>query len=315
MKAKGGDKEKRMKAELTIGPLLFHWPAEQKRDFYFRIADEAPVDTVYLGEVICSKRAPFFEKHYSEVAERLQRAGKKVVFSTLAEIMTKRERKMTEDMCALDDVTVEANDAAALYHLRGKPHHIGLFLNTYNEDTLTYMAQNGATHFTLPPELPAQSLAVLGVKAKELNVSLEVQVYGRLPLALSARCYHARAHGRVKDNCQFICEKDPDGMELKTLNDKPFLVINGIQTLSYRCLNLMQEMEEMQNAGINAFRLSPQNHDMVDTVRMFRDVLDYKRTPEDAIMQLEEIGMSTSFANGFYHGNTGHKWTEVKKAS
>ena len=50
-----------MTAELTLGPILFHWPADKKRDFYFQIADESPVDTVYIGEVICSKRSPFFE--------------------------------------------------------------------------------------------------------------------------------------------------------------------------------------------------------------------------------------------------------------
>ena len=42
-----------MAAELTIGPIAYHWPAGRKRDFYARIADEAPVGTVYLGEVIC----------------------------------------------------------------------------------------------------------------------------------------------------------------------------------------------------------------------------------------------------------------------
>ncbi|MCB1784587.1 MAG: U32 family peptidase, partial [Alphaproteobacteria bacterium] len=77
-------------AQLTMGPILFHWPADKKRDFYFRIADEAPVDTVYIGEVVCSKRAPFFEAHCDEVAERLTKAGKKVVFSSLAEIMIPR---------------------------------------------------------------------------------------------------------------------------------------------------------------------------------------------------------------------------------
>jgi collagenase-like PrtC family protease len=200
---------------ITMGPVLFHWPAEQKRDFYFRVADEAPVDTVCLGEVICSKRAPFFEAHYAEVAERLASAGKTVVFSTLAETMTKRERKMIAGMCADGDYPVEANDSAALYHLRGKPHRIGPYINVYNEDTLALLAGYGATHVALPPELPGEALRVMGVAARALDVGLEVQVYGRVPLALSARCYHARAHGRVKDNCQFVCEQDPDGMELK----------------------------------------------------------------------------------------------------
>ena len=40
-------------SELTLGPVLFNWNPERWRDFYFRIADEAPVASVYLGEVIC----------------------------------------------------------------------------------------------------------------------------------------------------------------------------------------------------------------------------------------------------------------------
>jgi collagenase-like PrtC family protease len=301
-----------MNAHLTIGPILFHWDADKKRDFYFRIADEAPVEKVYLGEVICSKRAPFFEQHYSEIAERLEKAGKKVVFSSLAEIMIKRERKMTEGMCELEDYNVEANDAAALYHLRGKPHYIGPYVNAYNEDTLTHLALNGATHITLPPELPGESLAVLARKANTLDLSLEVQVYGRLPLALSARCYHARAHGRVKDNCQFVCEQDPDGMELKTLADKPFLAINGIQTLSHTYLNLMHELADLQDMGIPYFRLSPHSFDMVKTAELFRDVIDQKSTPAEAAARLEETGLKGPFSNGFYHGAEGHKWVSAK---
>ncbi|MEH6359796.1 MAG: hypothetical protein V7761_03595 [Amylibacter sp.] len=85
--------------KLTLGPILFHWRAQQKIDFYARIADEAEIDTVYLGEVICSKRSPFFDKHYAEMTERLERGGKTVVFSTLAEVMLKRERNMMAGFC------------------------------------------------------------------------------------------------------------------------------------------------------------------------------------------------------------------------
>ena len=71
--------------ELTLGPNLFNWAPQTWRDFYFRIADEAPVSVVYLGETICSKRAPLFTDHYEAVSERLAAAGKTVVHSTLGE--------------------------------------------------------------------------------------------------------------------------------------------------------------------------------------------------------------------------------------
>lgn len=299
-----------MSAQLTIGPVLFYWPSDKWRDFYFRIADEAPVETVYVGEVVCGKRAPFYEPLYDEVMTRLKRAGKKVVFSTLAEVMISHDRKIVERMCCLEGQLIEANDASALFHLSGRPHAIGPFINVYNEDTLAFLSLNGAEHVCLPFELPAPALSIIAKKANELVVTTEVQVYGRTPLALSARCYHARAHGRIKDNCRYVCGENPDGMELKTLQSKPFLAVNGIQTMSYTCLNLMQEMEEMASMGISHFRLSPQNHDMIETANLFRAVLDKTMAPEEASTRLRKTGMEAPFSNGFYHKTEGYLWRE-----
>lgn len=300
-----------MKSRLTMGPILFHWPAEQKRDFYFRLADESPVDTVYLGEVVCSKRIPFFEKYYPEIIERLQASGKKIVLSTLAEVTIKYDQQSVENICAMKDVLIEANDVSALLYLSGQPHAIGPFVNVYNEDTLSVLAGKGAIHVTLPPELTARAIKVLGKKSQDLDITLEVQVYGRIPLALSTRCYHARAHDRVKNTCNFVCEQDPDGMLLKTLNNEPFLAINGIQTLSHSCLNLLQELDELRSMGINAFRLSPHNHDMVQTAQLYRDVLDGKISALEASSRLEVTGLAAPFANGFYHRQKGHRWLEI----
>lgn len=309
MQAKNGDEN--MLDELTLGPILFHWPAEKKRDFYFQIADEAPIDTVYIGEVICSKRSPFFEPYYEEITDRLQKSGKKVVFSSLAEVMIPRERKMTEGLCSLDLYEIEANDTSALYHLRETPHRIGPFINVYNENTMTFLASKGAKHFTLPQELPAPVISTMAQQANKIGITLEVQVYGRVGLALSARCYHARSHNRMKDNCQFVCEEDPDGMPLSTINGTPFLSINGIQTLSYHCMTLLNEISEMQKMGIHTFRISPHNHDMIRTSILYRDVLDNKTTPQKALSELKKVGLQVPFSNGFYHGTDGYRWIKA----
>lgn len=294
--------------QLTMGPVQFHWPVQQWKDFYKRVADETPVDVVYIGEVVCSKRAPFYEPLYEEITAYLQKSGKKVVFSTLAEVMIKHDRKMVSGMSALKDAMVEANDASALFHLSGRPHRIGPFLNVYNENTMSFLVLNGAEHLCFPPELPRQSLRVLAIRANQLGITTEIQVYGRIPLALSARCYHARAHGRVKDNCQFVCEKDQDGMELKTLQGKPFLAINGVETMSYTCLNLIQELEDLQNIGINHFRISPHSHDMVAVATIFRDVLDKIMDVQEAVSALIALCPNIPFSNGFYHKHSGHQW-------
>ncbi len=297
-----------MSAKLTVGPILFHWDKDKKLDFYARIADEAPVDTVYLGEVICSKRTPFFEDHYDEVATRLKKAGKKVVFSTLSEVMIKRDRKIVEGFCELSgEEEIEVNDASALWHISGKSHRIGALMNVYNEETLKYLVSRGANHICLPAELPRESIEILSKEAQKLNVSLEMQVFGRMSLALSARCYQARTHGRIKDNCQFVCEEDVDGMELKTLTGDPFLSINGIQTLSNNYLNLAGEISDMVDMGISYFRLSPHSNDMVETANIFDRLLKGKITAGEAIEKVKESGVDAPFANGFYHHESGYK--------
>ena len=291
---------------LTLGPILFHWPAQQKLDFYARIADEAPIDTVYLGEVICSKRAPFFERHYGEVVERLECGGKKVVFSSLAEVMLKRERKMMEEFCAIRDHEIEVNDTSAFWHLTDHPHRIGPLMNVYNEETMSYLAEREATHFCLPIELPRTAVKVLCQHAERLGVTTEVQVFGRASLALSARCYHARAYDRIKDNCQFVCEEDPDGMPLNTLSGQEFLTVNGIQTLSQTYLNLLPEAGDLRALGVTDFRLSPHTQDMVAVAQIFRDVLDGNVSSEAGQIRLNAMQIPAPFSNGFWHGQPGH---------
>lgn len=297
-------------AELSVGPVLFNWPPETWRDFYLRVADEAPVETVYVGEVVCSKRIAYIEHLYETVADRLGRAGKQVIFSTLAEVMTKHDRRAVARLCDDDRGLVEANDAAALKLLRDRPHAVGPLFNVYNEDTLEFVARRGAVRVTLPPELPATGVAAMARSAARLGVVSETLVYGRVPLALSARCYHARAHGRVKDNCEFVCGQDPDGMALRTLDEQTFLVINGTQTLSHACLNLAGEMASMVEMGVDVLRLSPHSHDMVLVARLFRDVLDGSRTPADVTARLAETGLDAPFCNGFHHGAAGHAWIQ-----
>ena len=296
---------------LTLGPVLFNWPVETWRDFYYRVADEAPVDRVYIGEVVCSKRAPLFRTCLPDVVDRLRNAGKEIVFSTLAEVVSGTDRKCLESVACAGDILIEANDMSALWHLDGNPFIAGPYLNVYNEDTLEFLAGKGAVHVTLPPELPRSAIAALIEKAGELKLTLEVQVHGRMPLALSARCYHARAHGLNRDSCRYVCDRDPDGMLLRTLDGKPFLVINGVQTLSYTCLNLVQEMNALADVGVDAFRISPQSSGTVEAARIFHCCLKGQMTADEALIRLGETEFDAPFANGFHHGAEGHHWRSV----
>ena len=294
------------KPVLTLGPMLFHWQGADWRDFYFRLADEAPVDEVYLGETVCSKRQPFIEPHIAEVAERLQGSGKRVILSSLTLVTLERERRSVRELAAQDDLLVEANDLSALQALAGRPHAVGPMINVYNGPTAALLARQGATVICLPPELPASSIAQIARSAP--GPAYEVFAFGRVPLAISARCAHARAKGLAKDNCQFVCSQDPDGLAVSTLKGQPFLAMNGVQTVSFTCQALLSELSTLAAGGVSRFRLSPQRCDMAAVARLYRDVLDGALDPAEASDRLRALAPDLPLSNGFLHGAPGAQW-------
>jgi collagenase-like PrtC family protease len=297
-----------MTAVLTLGPVLFNWDSEALRDFYFRIADEAPVDIVHVGEVVCYKRAPFRDRHMPEIVERLGRGGKEVVLSSLALVANDREAAAMEELAQQPEMLVEANDLGMVRALAGRPHTIGPFVNVYSEATLRLLAAGGAVRACLPPELPASSLTAL---ARLSPIPLEVLAFGRIPLAISARCFHARAHGLHKDGCRYVCGEDPDGLDVRTLDGQPFLTVNGTQTLSHTCLDLIRELDALTRAGIARIRLSPQRLDMVAVARVFRDVLDGRIDAGEGESTIACLAPGMTFANGFFHASEGHRYIEA----
>ncbi len=286
---------------LTLGPLLYHWPADEWADFYARIADEAPVDCVYMGEVVCSKRLPVYADRIPEAVDRLRRGGKEVVLSSQILVTLQRERRLCRDL-AEEDI-VEVNDISMLAHLEpGRRFDVGPFVNVYNEHTLAFLAARGARRVCLPPELPQSSVCRIAAGARGTGAEVEILAFGRVPLAISARCYHARIHGLSKDSCQYVCGNDPDGLEVDTLDGERFLAVNGVQTLSHSCRQMFDSLEDLRSKGVGSFRLSPQHCDMVAVCELFRCVLDGQMTPGAASRELAQLMPGTVFSDWFDGG-------------
>jgi O2-independent ubiquinone biosynthesis protein UbiV len=297
------------KACLTLGPLLYHWSPEQRRDFYFKIADEAPVDCVYFGEVICSKREPFFVDSFDEVAGRLKRAGKQVVISTIGLVTAPREMTEIKERAASDDL-VEANDVACLQALHGKPHVIGPLINVFNEGAREFVIRKGAVRIVLPVEAPATSIKVLA----DTPVETEVLVFGRQTLSIAMRCYHARSHGLTKDSCNFVCGLEPNGLPATTVDGDDLLTISGTSTQGHGYAVLLNELGELREWGVTHFRLSPQDMDMVSTARIYRDTLDGNLSATEAQARLKQLCGDIPFVNGFYYAREGLTWLERRAA-
>lgn len=293
-------------ARLTLGPLLFHWPAAKRRDFYLRIADEAPVDTVYLGEVVCSKRESAFEQYYDEAVSRLQTAGKTVVHSTLALVTTPREVRDLRESAARG-LLVEANDVACLDVLAGAPHVVGPYINVINERTRDVLASQGAVRIVLPVELPERSIRTIAAGAGA--TAIEVHAFGRQPLSVATRCYHARSHNLSKDHCQLVCGLDADGLTATSVAGEDVLTINGTQTLSFGYGVVLDPIERLRESGVGYFRLSPHDLDMVRVATLYRDLLDRRTDSAAVTAELRALLQGRPLINGFVRGHAGMTWS------
>lgn len=294
--------------KLSLGPILYFWDKETLFDFYQQIA-ASPVDIVYLGETVCSKRRLMRDEDWLEIAARLESAGKHVVLSTLTLIEANSELSKLKSICKNETYTVEANDMAAVNLLSGNQAFVtGPAINIYNARTLKVLAKQGLKRWVFPVELSRDTLADMQKQCPE-GVETEVFVYGRLPLAFSARCFTARSHNMQKDDCQLRCLDDPDGLLLSTREDDPFLVLNGIQTQSAKSCNLVAELEDMTQLGVDILRISPQSTSTVDIINIFHDCLHGNKSIQDASDELESLS-PTGTCNGYWHGGAGMESVE-----
>ena len=292
--------------KLSLGPILYFWPREQVIDFYKQVAGW-PIDIVYLGEVVCSKRRALKLDDWLAIADELRATGKEVVLSTLALLEAESELKTLRRIIDNGEYPVEANDMAAVQLAAGKlPFVAGPHLNIYNCESLSLMHGAGATRWVMPVELSRDTLQVL-LDGCPSELETEVFAYGRLPLAFSARCFTARNEGLPKDDCQLRCADYADGIVMRSQEEQEFLTINGIQTQSATTACLLDALPEMAAMGVDVLRISPQSQHMAEIVDIFYEVLDGEVTTEEGVANLHKMASGT-LSNGFWYGEPGMAW-------
>ncbi|HEY5718605.1 MAG TPA: U32 family peptidase [Motiliproteus sp.] len=279
--------------KLSIGAVQFFWPRDKVYDFYRQLAEQ-PVDVIYLGEMVCSKRRELKTQEWIDLGRELVSAGKQVVLTSLALIEAESELKTLRRLCDNGELWVEANDMGAVQMLseRKLPFVSGSPINIYNARSLQALYKRGMRRWVMPVELSGATLANILTDAQTLGfadqIETEVFSYGHLPLAYSARCFSARARNLPKDNCQFVCLEHPQGMLLRSQEDQAVFTINGIQTLSGQVYNLLPEVAQMREMGVDLVRLSPRPDAMVEVIQQYRSQLDGGATaiptiPVDAV--------------------------------
>lgn len=288
--------------KLALGPLLYYWPRQRTLDFYAAVA-ATPIDIVYLGETVCSRRHELRLPDWLNIAEQFAAAGKEVVLSTQTLIESESDLKTLRRITANGRFMVEANDMGAVSLMTGSPFVASPHLNVFNPRTLAFLATLGATRWVAPLEMSRTTLAAMQ-RERPAGMQTEIFGYGRLPLAFSARCFTARHHNLQKDSCEFRCIDYPDGLNLRSREGRPFLVFNGIQTQSAQIQNLIREIDDLAQAGVDVLRISPQATHTPEIIALFRQCLTRSIGAAQAALQMEAL-MPGDACNGYWHGKPG----------
>jgi collagenase-like PrtC family protease len=293
--------------KLSLGPLLYYWPRETIFAFYEAMA-ATPLDVVYLGETVCSRRHELRLSDWLDIARMLQDAGKQAVLSTQVLIESGSDVSVLHKIADNAEFTVEANDMGAVRCLSGqtpgRPFVAGPHLNLYNAPSLLWMAQLGASRWVMPLEMAQDALAAMLVN-RPAGLETEVFAYGRMPLAYSARCFTARHRNLPKDDCRFSCMDHADGLPLRTRESEGFLVLNGTQTQSARVYNLANELATMGAMGVDLVRLSPQAQHMAQIIALFDEARGAAQPVAVDYVERMQPFMPDLPCNGYWFGRPG----------
>ena len=298
---------------LSIGPVLYYWSRETLLNFYADVA-ESSADSVVLGELVCSRRCEMKTSDWLALAADLASAGKEVVLATQALIESESDLRTLRRIAEQGDFMVEAGDASALQVLAGMKARfvLGPHINVYNQPALQQYIAMGAARWVAPVELPLSDVAIINAQGALLPT--EMFAYGRMPLAFSARCFTARHYRLSKDQCEFRCRDDADGLLLSTSDGAPFFVLNGIQTQSAAQQCLIEDRAALLAAGVSRLRLSPSSQGFGEVIKAFDAVMNQGADAEAALTELKSASLPGGLVNGFAHARAGMEWTAMEES-
>lgn len=282
--------------KLSLGPLLYYWPKQSVEQFYQQ-ALNSEADIIYLGETVCSKRRELKTGDWINLAKALNKQGKEIVLSSMALLEAPSEVKVLKQLCENGELSVEANDVGAIQLLSELkvPFVCGPAINCYNAAVLKIFVNKGMQRWVMPVELSRDWLVKIVADCENLGFrsqfEIEVFAHGFMPLAYSARCFTARSENKGKDDCALCCIKYPQGRPTTTQEGQQVFVLNGIQTQSGYCYNLINDIPSMQGL-VDVARVSPSDIQAFTILKQYRDALT---------TGIEPVKLAAKECNGFWH--------------
>lgn len=264
--------------QITLAPSPHPWTPDVTSAFYSAL-EKAPIDTVVLGETVCSQRDNLSVEAWIELGTKLSAADHAVRLATPILVDSPAAMTLTQEICGQFRFPVEASDttAIALLHAQRRPFATSPALSVYNAHSLHELVRWGLTHWCVPIELSRSNLLHLttvwaSAFPGTVLPGIELTVYGYPMLSCSARCFTAQAYSRHRAHCEQICRCHPAGMTVNSLEEMRLFLINGPQVCSGELCNLLPCLDDIRQIEIPAVRIIPFSADPAPLLELVHSI-------------------------------------------
>ncbi|MGG3798217.1 peptidase U32 family protein [Metabacillus fastidiosus] len=287
---------------------------------------EAGADAFIVGEQRYGLRlaGEFSRDDIKQAVQIAHKAGKKVYVAMNAIFHNEKVDELADYLSFLNEVSVDAvvfGDPAVLMTAREVAPDMKLHWNTEttatNWYTCNYWGRKGAKRAVLARELSMDAI----IETKEnAEVEIEVQVHGMTCMFQSKRTllgnyfeYQGKAleiENRRQNKNMFLVDDERDN-KYPIFEDE-----NGTHIMSPNDICIIDELEEMMEAGIDSFKIDgvlKSSEYIVEVTKKYRQAIDlcaednekYNEIKDDLLEEIEEIQpINRRLDTGFFFKET-----------
>ncbi|MED4453398.1 peptidase U32 family protein [Metabacillus fastidiosus] len=287
---------------------------------------EAGADAFIVGEQRYGLRlaGEFSRDDIKQAIQIAHKAGKKVYVAMNAIFHNEKVDELADYLSFLNEVSVDAvvfGDPAVLMTAREVAPDMKLHWNTEttatNWYTCNYWGRKGAKRAVLARELSMDAI----IETKEnAEVEIEVQVHGMTCMFQSKRTllgnyfeYQGKAleiENRRQNKNMFLVDDERDN-KYPIFEDE-----NGTHIMSPNDICIIDELEEMMEAGIDSFKIDgilKSSEYIVEVTKKYRQAIDlcaednekYNEIKDDLLEEIEEIQpINRRLDTGFFFKET-----------
>ncbi|MGG3888770.1 peptidase U32 family protein [Metabacillus fastidiosus] len=287
---------------------------------------EAGADAFIVGEQKYGLRlaGEFSRDDIKQTVQIAHKAGKKVYVAMNAIFHNEKVGELADYLSFLNEISVDAvvfGDPAVLMTAREVAPDMKLHWNTEttatNWYTCNYWGRKGAKRAVLARELSMDAI----IETKEnAEVEIEVQVHGMTCMFQSKRTllgnyfeYQGKAleiENRRQNKNMFLVDDERDN-KYPIFEDE-----NGTHIMSPNDICIIDELEEMMEAGIDSFKIDgilKSSEYIVEVTKKYRQAIDlcaednekYNEVKDDLLEEIEEIQpINRRLDTGFFFKET-----------